>query len=550
MKKAKLLFSTLLLISIHISAQDSAYLDIGNVRALIHSDGNLFQNRATGQASFEVPKGSNSHSIYSSFLWLSSESVRNGERHISLSKGDYNQTNFKIGPVDIVNQAPDSSSSFQRLWKVDRTEIDHHIQNWNNPGYRAPASILDWPGNGNANTAQNLAPYKDLDNDNIYEPLDGEYPIIKGDQAVLLILNDYRPEIVVEQLQLPPAPPIFLYNWGGLKIEMHILLYAFDSPNPAINNAIFSNVKIFNRSNSTIDNHSDFRFSVFADFDLGGASDDYIGTDSTNNLFYSYNGSLFDNGQGGQSGYGNKLAAQGVQFLDYDIDHSVYYNVGSGANGDPNFPEHHLGYQRGFWKNGQAMYFGGNGFDYCVDTTHTTKLILSGDPTLVNDTTQWTEINPCLNSTPSINSPGDRRMIGGPKAPKQLNIGDVIEINYAYVFVRDNDTSTVIGQPLTRLFSTTDSVKNFFDNTIVTGIQATASSEVEFNLSPNPANQMLNVNLNESDFEITIFDITGSEVKFYRNIKSIDVSGFSNGIYFFQVRTATQMGTKKLIVTH
>src|SRR5690606_25696183 len=123
------------------------------------------------------------------------------------------------------------------------------------------------------------------------------------------------------------------------------------------------------------------------------------------------------------------------------------------------------------WKNGQPTYFSGDGFNFCVDTNLTTKYMFSGNPTLTNDTTQWTESNPCVIGSSYPNSPGDRRIIGGPNTPSQLHHGDMIEFDYAYVFARDDDSSQHISDPVAKLFLVSDTVQDFYDNNILSSVE-------------------------------------------------------------------------------
>ena len=58
----------LIVFSIELSAQHQAYLDVGNVRALVNSDGLLFHNKITGLGGFEVPIGDSINSIFASAI--------------------------------------------------------------------------------------------------------------------------------------------------------------------------------------------------------------------------------------------------------------------------------------------------------------------------------------------------------------------------------------------------------------------------------------------------------------------------------------------------
>ena len=540
----KLLFASLNFICIASFAQTFTYLDVGNSKSIIYSDGNLFQDMANSNAGLEIPKNSNKHSIYASAIWLSATSQRNGIPYISSAYETFgNENKFQVGPVDIVNQVGDQSMQFQTLWNVKKSEINNHILNWNNPNYTTPSGIASWPGNGNANTAQNLAPFADLDGDNLYEPQSGEYPIIKGDQAVYLIVNDYRAEDTVFNLGNIQA------IYAPLKVEMHLMLYAFNSPIPAISNTIFVEATIYNRSNASIDDHQDLRFSVFADFDLGNPIDDYVGSSQSKNMFYAYNADLFDENFGGNSGYGNRLATQGVKFLDYGLNHAVYYNIGSQWNGDPINPKDFSNYQRGKWRNGNQILEGGDGYNSaCVNPNSPVKIMYDGNPNAANLNGEWTEISPCLTNSGNSNAPGDRRMVGGPSVPQQLLHGNSLKVNFAYVFAQDNSVSTSVGSPVGKLFAVADTVQSFFDNTI-TQVDQLDTKPFEFTIYPNPANIWVQISTKSKNFEIEVLDMKGSVLMKDKNKTNLDFSALKNGIYFVRIKDKGTVQTKKLILS-
>ena len=559
MKKLKLLTCLLLSASCYVTAQSFTHLDIGGVNARIHSDGHLFQDQVNNAAAYEVPRGSGNNAIFSSAFWMSSQEMRNNLPHYAVGYEKFGLDNFfRTGPVDIVNQVSDTTPKFQRLWKINKSDIDNHIANWNSSSYVAPASILDWPGNGNANTAKLLAPFKDLDNDSIYEPLDGEYPLIKGDQAVYTISNSYL-NIYGDSLERAKRDSSgnIIYDGMGnvvteayasfapMKIETHLMVYGFITNNVDVLNTVFVNVKMYNRSNSSVGDHKDFRLSIYNDFDLGNPSDDYVGTDTIYDMIYAYNGDSFDDPFAGTPGYGSNLPAIGVKLLNKELQQSMYFNVGSATNGDPELLEHYVNYQRSVWKNDQHVFYSGNGLNFCVDSNTTVDFMFAGDPTS-SASNQWTEVTPCVVGTSSnSNAPGDRRMLGGPKLPKQFNHGTSIEFDYAYVFAQSSVSNT---DAVAELRKAADSVQQFFDRNVAVGVQKVNAEKVQFSISPNPANEMVSLSINEKNFELKVFDIRGSEYRSFNNIKTIDVSDFPRGIYFLQVKTSNRIGIKKLVI--
>jgi hypothetical protein len=74
--------------------------------------------------------------------------------------------------------------------------------------------------------------------------------------------------------------------------------------------------------------------------------------------------------------------------------------------------------------------------------------------------------------------------------------------------------------------------------------------EPEFNIYPNPANNFLDVETAFKDCSVTIFDNTGKLIlkeKTVRNKTRLDLSGFSNGMYFIQMQSEEKILSKKFI---
>lgn len=175
--------------------------------------------------------------------------------------------------------------------------------------------------------------------------------------------------------------------------------------------------------------------------------------------------------------------------------------------------------------------------------------MLSGNPTLFNDTMQWTESNPCVIRSSYPNAPGDRRIIGGPNTPTQLHHGGMIEFDYAYVFARDDDSSTHISDPVAKLFLVSDTVQDFYDTNIVTSIeQNSVKAASSFKLFPNPTARTVNLAFDEKLFEVFLYDINGRLVKRIQNQKQFSVDELTEGLYFLRIETENFRQTEKLII--
>ncbi len=191
--------------------------------------------------------------------------------------------------------------TYQQVWRIDRNMIEAHIAEHASPGYSMPLAIATWPGNGNTANGEpaRLAPFIDLDNDGLYEPAQGEYPAIRGDVAIYYIQHDVE-------------GPGWIQPVAGL--DRHIMHYAFrNSWNQALHRAIFTNIKLINRSDRI---YEQARLGVLHAKGAGCAND-ISGCDTTLSLAYCYGGSATDDAAGcsAQTSYGSVQPATGFIWL-------------------------------------------------------------------------------------------------------------------------------------------------------------------------------------------------------------------------------------------
>jgi hypothetical protein len=293
------------LVVFHIHDNSSGHLDINNVKALFSSSGLHFFHDS---AQYEVPKGSGKTSLFSNSIWIggmdpgntlhfAGEKYRQGTGNPSWVKHDY-----WAGPVsDSAGYNAFQDTVWNYIWKLNKADIDYHRAHCWDPGYVPIHDILTWPAHGDVSLGQaaNLAPFSDRNGNGKYEPWDGDYPEIRGDQALFFIYNDdhgYHSESTGDKL----------------KVEVHAMAYAFDRPNDtAFKNTTFLHCKFINRSTYT---YSDAWMAVFTDIDLGYANDDYVGCDPERGMYYGYNGRPVD-GTGQSFAYGENPPVQAIVIL-------------------------------------------------------------------------------------------------------------------------------------------------------------------------------------------------------------------------------------------
>lgn len=395
----------------------TTYLELNNVRAMVHTAGNLWQIPGQNLSQYEIPKNSGIMALFTSALWLGGTDVNNQLKLAALRYRD--GSDYWTGPLSQGDATIDqddcykydqhyvSSQDLVRQFDgwfnagVEDQQNGTNLQATNYPNYQVPDFIKKWPAHGDPSKGQDyyLAPFYDRDEDGNYSWENGDYPwydfkndkeckvdrrvSLYGDLNFWWVLND-KGNIHTET--------------GGDPIGMEIRAQAFAfATNDEINNMTFYNYELINRGTQTLYNTY---FGVFIDGALGDPFDDYVGCDVNRGLGYLYNGDNFDGNNQGYKGYGAAPPAVGVDFFegpfqdDDEIDNGFgigpnealngigygdgivdnerfgmrrflyYINTGGGANPaqtDPTSASDYYNFLRGRWKDNTPFYYGGNG---------------------------------------------------------------------------------------------------------------------------------------------------------------------------------------------
>ena len=499
------------------------YYDYNNINVLINSASNSFWDATgSGSISYEIPKGSGKHAIFCNDIWLggldSNDSLfLSGQRYLE------NGPDYYTGPI-ANNYDNTYDTKYNNIWVVTKAEIDYHIVNINNGWYTVPSNIIDWPTHGNTANGEAvlLAPYVDVNNNNIYDPLNGDYPKIKGDKAFYTIFNDTRD----------------IHNETGgnpVEVEVHLMIYGFGTSINAIHHALFFSYKIYNRS---ANDYHDFKVGSFTDYDIGDPTDDYIGCDTVRNMSYGYNGDNND-GTGTGNSYGLNPPAMGTVFLNKNISGFAYFNNANPISADPSSDISYYNYLNNKWLDGSEFTFGGNGYG----GSQSTKFIFPGD---VLDTTQWSEVS-------ANNAPGDRRGISV-FDKGDFNANSSFCFDLAFVYGR-NAVSNF--ENVNVLKQNADIIQNYYNtnsldcnNWNAVGIKNNKSNNTTL-VYPNPSNTTINVdNKDQKIIDYKIIDLYGKIVKqdVVNNSKFIvSVSSLPTGIYVLRLNTGLGFITKRIV---
>jgi|TARA_B110000503_G_scaffold141930_2_gene237072 hypothetical protein len=324
------------------------------------------------------------------------------------------------------------------------------------------------------------------------------------------------------------------------------MIYAYLNIPAEISNAVFVKTTLFHRSNLSILDHNNFKFSTFNDFDIGRATDDYMGTDTNRNLVYVYNSSDFDPGNSIQKGYGNNIGSQGIKYLNHNLTSSIVL-VDNSAIGRVHEKRHVPLYQSSRWTNGRPLNYGGNGFNYCIDSNRLSNFYFPGNPTLINDNSQWTELNYCPRDSVKRNNPYDKRVIATIGILPPFNHSSSVEIDYAYIFAQDSGGAVA---SVAALQLAADSVQAFYNRNRFVGINKnTKSSSLEFNIYPNPAIDKVFIETDQKSFDIELFNLEGRVMNQFTNTKHLDMSNLPDGIYFIRMSSTNKIGIQKLVIS-
>jgi len=558
-----------------INTNNFKTLDINNVKAGIANRSDMHWDiGGTQNAMYEVPKGSGVNSNFASGLWIGGLD-NGGQLHGGAQTYRQSGSNFWPGPLDTINASIDTVTSlaYDKIWKVSYTDINNFITAFNSGSVVATPDMLTWPAHGSGNNSRNLAPFVDYNGDGLYNPNDGDYPKIKGDQTLYFIYND----------KLAPHTNTFT----PMGIEIQGMAYAYGCP--AVTNGhneltytTFYDYKIINRSST---NYHDVFVSMWSDVDLGYYGDDYIGSNVADNYGYAYNGSGFDNTTTGVAGYGNNIPAQGFNIVkgplanlndgidnnnngtideigeDCKMNKLNYFNNSFAGvpwqTTDPENGQEYYNYMNGLWRFGDAFTCGGNGYGAVTGGTVAANWVYPGDP---NGTVSSDPANTCGNWVEN-GTAGDRRLILS-SGPFTLNAGQMQEVEYAFVTSFDS-TSTTNSNLLSvaKLKTDIQKINTFYNQVnkpnclqaINVGLTEVVK-QTDFVLFPNPAKSVITISstiIGSVKINYEIVDVLGKVIMQNENTGSdkfsININDLNSGIYFLRLQVNNSVVVKKFV---
>jgi hypothetical protein len=566
------------------------FLYVNRINAGFTAFGQNFWNPETDNdfVKFEVPKGSGKKTLFNNAMWIGG--MADDTLHLAAERYRQVGADFWTGPVS--DSYPVDDLMKYGVWKINKADIDYHIAHYQDSDYEPIESIATWPGNGNTALGQveQLAPYYDLNLDGIYDPYNGDFPLVRGDQSLYFIYNDGR-EIHTES------------QGKSMNVEIHCNAYAFDNVQDSnLYNTIFVHYDLYNRSEKT---YEDTYLGFFLDFDLGYAWDDFVGCDVSRGAAYVYNGNAID-GTGEPDAYGENPPVQsmvilggatmpedgidnpaggcnesvnGLNFGDGIADNerlgltgfSYFCNTSANPNiTDPQSAPEYYNYLSGLWKDNTSLMYGGTGHYFDPQAVGPAcKFMFPGASDPLNWGTNCNFPNGGFNQNNYYwdegtmeNLPGDRRGLSI-TGPFTFAPGDVQSVDVAYVYARDFDLEDdksaldIMNQRIDTIRQRSHNGKIIFLPTYSVGISDHTPVKLQVNVFPNPANGDeiyidLGAAVPETKGSWQINNLLGCTVRAgtinKEKIQTVRIEGLQTGIYVLSVQIGDKHAVQKILI--
>jgi len=525
-------------------------VNINNINANVMVHGDMWWNIPEQAYACFFPNGTHKNIQFAAALWMSGYDA-GSHLHVAAQTYRQNGNDYWPGPLDTGDTLTyTTSSNWAKIWKVNRTDIQYFQSLPTHTTTNTPQAILTWPGNGNANAQGNggasltitsdMAPFIDLNGNGIYEPLSGEYPDIKGDQALWWVFSDN-------------GPTHNQTNGKPLGVEVHAMSYAYKR-GTLIDDVVYYDYTIVNKSAK---NYSNFRAALFDDVDLGWYADNYLGFDSTWRMGIGYNGTNCSGCSAGNpvNSYGlnppqvavTMVVLPGDAGTSYvPVGSFTYFNNNGSIIGNPAVDTEYNNYMRSKLRNGQHFTddFSGRGIPSVgYGSGPDCNYVFPGNP---SDTNQWSE---CVCN----DDPDDVRFVLSSN-DFTLNAGSTAHMVLALIVADSAGGCGATSFDSIRVVA--DTAWNIYYNPppLIPSAVANIANDNSVTIYPNPANDKLyitNSRNNTAAATIIIYNVLGQAISISINQNGngyeADISKLPPGLYNVLYRQGDMQMTVKFI---
>jgi hypothetical protein len=507
----------ILAIAQNCKSQTNALLNVNNVHSVFNAAGDLYSSPPVFSNSILAPSSNPAPLFSLGQLWIGGLDQM-GQLHIAAQNYRQTGSDFWPGPLDTVTAMIDSvasSSQWNRVWEISKSTIDSFRLGLFT---QVPTSILDWPAHGDPAYGQafNLAPFSDQNQNGIYEPAFGDFPLIRGDEAVYFIYNDHLENAAHS-------------NSGGtpLGVEIHGMAYAFNCQTDSVlMNTIFIHYTFINRS--TFD-YSNCFVGHWLDIDL--SMNDLVGSDSINNLFYYY---------------GTGSDAIGFTFLNKPMTNTMTYSNNFTTIGNPLTANQHYIYMASYFADSTHLTYGGSGYGGNSFVDHA----FTGDPFTGAG---WVDS--------LVAMPNDKRGLGS-YGNFALPAGDTLILDLALIHARDYSGSNPYYSTQI-LRNRAHLLQQYYDgDSAICGSLTSNHIDVlqlaPIRIYPNPSSDQIQVEYSPESWQSSQLEIVGMNGKTVASyqlspqqyVHTIRIADLSNGIYMLRlIEDGEQVASERLVIT-
>lgn len=566
--KNVLLVALLLLVPISVFTQTdtipkTTILNANKIRAAVNSNGLLFHDLETGEGGFTHDDYPGIPLLKSVGFWAGGVDP-GGNLKTAINAPDTNgRRDFLPGYINGFDFIP---IDFNYIASVTRIEIETHRQDFEDNGeIDFPiAAIFSWPGAGNQHfqaytgmelpdfTVAQSAPFYDDNQNGIYEPLQGDYPIVE------IRGSCFDPPLTPDQIIWTTFHDQVDHTLSGgerVKLTVQPTIFAYDCQiNEVYASTIAIRYKISYHGQEDLDSTY---FGVNVDFDLGCPTDDYIGISPDNEFVYAYNATDMDTTCGDFTGLGSAPPVLLCDFVRGPLDENrnelsplnqgMVFSQGANDNPpgtqSPEVPIEYYRYISGSWRDGSPLESGGDGYQ---EGTGPTNLPFIDNP---NNEVGWSELT-------ANNSSGDRNFIGSSE-PFLLQPGAVNEYVVGFTVLQGVSLDTLYSQELP--FHLRKYYTGFcgYDDDCgqnPTNIEEpSAPSFSAIKIYPNPATTFFNIVLDteKTPTKLRILNLAGQELWTTNNWQSgqaIAVDWLESGVYFLEGHFEHEVVREKFVV--
>lgn len=531
------------------NTKDSVSINKICAQLLVHGD--MWWDPVTQTPQCSFPAHGRKHIGFVSAIWMSGYD-RGGNIHVAAQTYRQDGNDYWPGPINMDDSIDYATSrKWAKIWKLDRNDIQHFLSLSTHDTINTHPNILTWPASGNSYARGNagapltipsgrqLAPFIDLNANGIYEPLLGEYPDIKGDQALWYVFNDRGPahsQTNARPLGVEVQTMAFAYNRGSL-----------------IDQVIYYEYKITNKSSFS---YLNFRLAQHADMDLGYYKDDYLGFDSSHRMAIVYNGDANDGASGGlpANSYGFNAPVVGVTMVVMPGDSAGYHAPAGSFSyfrndmsniGNPRTASDFDGYIRSKLRDGSPYTndFAGRGVvSNAYGSGPTVNYVYTGNP---SDTTQWSE---CAAGNPL----DDRRFVIS-SSDFILASGATQKVVMALV-TTDTNQGGCPNVDFRNIKIVADTAWNIYSNPLPVQVapEPVLGAVHSLTLYPNPATQQLTISPIAEGTTLSCYNALGQKLELpttqSNNQMHLNTSNLPTGMYYLLYHTSTHTESYKFMV--